>query len=98
MDEKEFDFDKYEEYRNNIEMAAELHDNFYRIRNMLLYFVLYSVLHTFVIGTWLTNWFAVFVSLVAVYLLAKVVTYLFDELRFAIRTFKNNRRKRKNGQ
>lgn len=94
MDEKEFD---YEEYRNNIEMAAELHDAFYRIRNMVLFFILYSVLHTFVISTWLTNWFAVFVSLIAVYLLAKLVTYLFDELRFAIRTLKNKRRERKNG-
>lgn len=95
MDKKEFD---YEEYRSNIEMAAELHDTFYRIRNMLLYFVLYSVLHTFVIGAWLTNWFAVFVSLVSVYLLAKLMTYLFDELRFAIRTLKNNRRKKKDGR
>lgn len=95
MDKKEFD---YEEYRSNIEMAAELHDTFYRIRNMLLYFVLYSVLHTFVIGAWLTNWFAVFVSLVAVYLLAKLMTYLLDELCFAIRILKNKRRKKKNGR
>ena len=32
MDEKEFD---YEEYRNNLEKAVEIHDKFYRLRNML---------------------------------------------------------------
>lgn len=83
MDEKEFD---YEEYRNNMEQAAEIHDRFYRIRNILIYFALYSVLYSFVFGSFITNGLTVFISLVAVYLFAKVVTYLFDEIRFSIRT------------
>lgn len=37
----------------------------------------------------------VFISLVAVYLFAKVVTYLFDEIRFSIRTIIKNHRRRK---
>lgn len=93
MDEKEFD---YEEYRNNMEQAAEIHDRFYRIRNILIYFALYSVLYSFVFGSFITNGLTVFISLVAVYLFAKVVTYLFDEIRFSIRTIiKNNRRRKK---
>lgn len=93
MDEKEFD---YEEYRNNMEQAAEIHDRFYRIRNILIYFALYSVLYSFVFGSFITNGLTVFISLVAVYLFAKVVTYLFDEIRFSIRTnIKNHRRRKK---
>lgn len=92
MDEKEFD---YEEYRNNMEQAAEIHDRFYRIRNILIYFVLYSVLYSFVFGSLITNGLTVFISLVAVYLFAKVVTYLFDEIRFSIRTIIKNHRRRK---
>lgn len=114
MDEKEFD---YEEYRNNMEQAAEIHDRFYRIRNILIYFVLYSVLYSFVFGSLITNGLTIskmvmdydnplhcslitngltiFISLVAVYLFAKVVTYLFDEIRFSIRTIIKNHRRRK---
>lgn len=92
MDEKEFD---YEEYRNNMEQAAEIHDRFYRIRNILIYFALYSVLYSFVFGSFITNGLTVFISLVAVYLFAKVVTYLFDEIRFSIRTIIKNHRRRK---
>lgn len=92
MDEKEFD---YEEYRNNMEQAAEIHDRFYRIRNILIYFALYSVLHSFVFGSFITNGLTVFISLVAVYLFTKVVTYLFDEIRFSIRTIIKNHRRRK---
>ena len=93
MDEKEFD---YEEYRNNMEQAAEIHDRFYRIRNILIYFALYSVLYSFVFGSFITNGLTVFISLVAIYLFAKVVTYLFDEIRFSIRTIiKNHRRGKK---
>lgn len=92
MDEKEFD---YEEYRNNMEQAAEIHDRFYRIRNILIYFALYSVLHSFVFGSFITNGLTVFISLVAVYLFAKVVTYLFDEIRFSIKTIIKNHRRRK---
>lgn len=92
MDEKEFD---YEEYRNNMEQAAEIHDRFYRIRNILIYFALYSVLYSFVFGSLITNGLTVFISLVAVYLFAKVVTYLFDEIRFSIRTIIKNHRRRK---
>lgn len=92
MDEKEFD---YEEYRNNMEQAAEIHDRFYRIRNILIYFALYSVLHSFVFGSFITNGLTVFISLVAVYLFAKVVTYLFDEIRFLIKTIIKNHRRRK---
>ena len=33
MDEKEFD---YEEYRNNLEKAVEIHDKFYRLRNIII--------------------------------------------------------------
>ena len=92
MDEKEFN---YEEYRNNMEQAAEIHDRFYRIRNILIYFALYSVLYSFVFGSLITNGLTVFISLVAVYLFAKVVTYLFDEIRFSIRTIIKNHRRRK---
>lgn len=92
MDEKEFD---YEEYRNNMEQAAEIHDRFYRIRNILIYFALYSVLYSFVFGSFIANGLTVFISLVAVYLFAKVVTYLFDEIRFSIRTIIKNHRRRK---
>lgn len=92
MDEKEFD---YEEYRNNMEQAAEIHDRFYRIRNILIYFVLYSVLYSFVFGSFITNGLTVFISLVAVYLFAKVGTYLFDEICFSIRTIIKNHRRRK---
>jgi uncharacterized membrane-anchored protein YitT (DUF2179 family) len=92
MDEKEFD---YEEYRNNMEQAAEIHDRFYRIRNILIYFALYSVLYSFVFGSFITNGLTVFISLVAIYLFAKVVTYLFDEIRFSIRTIIKNHRRRK---
>ena len=89
----------YEEYRNNLEMAADIHDKFYRIRNMLIYFILYSVLYSFVISSWITSGFAMFVSLVAVFLLAKVATYLFDEVCFAIKILRKNhkRRKKNNG-
>lgn len=92
MDEKEFD---YEEYRNNMEQAAEIHDRFYRIRNILIYFALYSVLYSFIFGSFITNGLTVFISLMAVYLFAKVVTYLFDEIRFSIRTIIKNHRRRK---
>lgn len=92
MDEKEFD---YEEYRNNMEQAADIHDRFYRIRNILIYFVLYSVLYSFVFGSLISSGLTVFISLVAVYLFAKVVTYLFDEIRFSIRTIIKNHRRRK---
>lgn len=93
MDEKEFD---YEEYRNNLEKAAEIHDKFYRFRNLVIYFILYSVLYTFVISTLVTNVFAMFLSLVIVYWMAKIVTYLFDEIRFSIRVLKNKRKMRNN--
>ena len=92
MDEKEFD---YEEYRNNMEQPPKIHDRFYRIRNILIYFALYSVLYSFVFGSFITNGLTVFISLVAVYLFAKLVTYLFDEIRFSIRTIIKNHRRRK---
>ena len=92
MNEKEFD---YEEYRNNLEQAAEIHDKFYKLRNITIYFILYSVLYSFVIGSFVTNGLRMFLSLVIVYWLAKIVTFLFDELRFAIRVFRKNHKRRK---
>ena len=57
----------YEEYRNNLELAVDIHDKFYRTRNMLIYFILYSASYSFVISTWITSGFTMFVSLVAVF-------------------------------
>ena len=86
----------YEEYRENIELAADIHDTLYRIRLMLVYFILYSVLYSCVIGTWITSGFTMFLSLVAVFLLAKIAMYLFDELCFAIKILRKNRKEKKN--
>lgn len=91
MEEKEFD---YEEHRNNIEQATKIHDMFYKIRNMIIYFLLYSVLYSFVFCSWITNGLTVFVSLVVVCFVAKVATYLFDEIKFSIRVFINKYRRR----
>lgn len=91
MSENEFD---YEEYRSNLEMAAEIHDNFYKIRNIAIYFVLYSVLYSLVISAWITNGFTMFLSLFVVYLIAKIATYLFDELCFAVKIFRKNHKRR----
>lgn len=85
----------YEEYRSNIELAAEIHDKLYRIRIMFVYFILYSVLYSCVISSCITGGFTMFVSLVAVYLLAKLATYLFDEVCFAIKILRKNRKERK---
>ena len=85
MDEKEFD---YEEYRNNLEKAVEIHDKFYRLRNIIIYFVLYSVLYSFVIKSLITNGLTMFLSVALVYLINKFMTYLFDEIRFTIRILK----------
>lgn len=87
MDEKEFD---YEEYRNNLEKAVEIHDKFYRIRNITIYFIMYSVLYSFVIKPLITNGLMMFLSLVLVYLINKFMTYLFDEIRFVIRILRKN--------
>lgn len=90
----------YEEYRNNLELAVDIHDKFYRTRNMLIYFILYSASYSFVISTWITSGFTMFVSLVAVFLLAKITTYLFDYICFAIKILRRNwkRRKKNNGK
>lgn len=87
MDEKEFD---YEEYRNNLEKAVEIHDKFYRIRNITIYFIMYSVLYSFVIKPLITNGLMMFLSLALVYLINKFMTYLFDEIRFVIRILRKN--------
>lgn len=92
MDEKEFD---YEEYRNNLEKAVEIHDKFYRLRNITIYFILYSVLYSFVIKALITNGLTMFLSLVSVYLISKFMTYLFDEIRFTIRILRKNHKKKK---
>ncbi|MCM1171386.1 MAG: hypothetical protein NC393_04575 [Clostridium sp.] len=91
MNENEFD---YEEYRNNLEMAAEIHDMFYKIRNIIIYFVIYSVLYSFVISTWITSGYEMFLSLFVVYLIAKIATHLFDELCFAVKIFRKNHKRR----
>lgn len=85
----------YEEYRNNLEMAADIHDRFYRIRNMFIYFILYSVLYSWVFSSLITSGFTMFLSLVAVFLLAKIATYLFDEVCFTIKILRKNRKRRK---
>lgn len=92
MDEKEFD---YEEYRNNLEKAVEIHDKFYRLRNITIYFILYSVLYSFVIKALITNGLTMFLSLVSIYLISKFMTYLFDEIRFTIRILRKNHKKKR---
>ena len=92
MDEKEFD---YEKYRNNLEKAVEIHDKFYRLRNITIYFVLYSILYSFVIKALITNGLVMFLSLVLVYLMNRFVIYLFDEIRFAIRILRKNHKKKR---
>ncbi len=92
MDEKEFD---YEEYRNNLEKAVEIHDKFYRLRNITIYFILYSILYSFVIKALITNGLIMFLSLVSVYLISKFMTYLFDEIRFTIRILRKNHKKKR---
>ncbi len=92
MDEKEFD---YEEYRNNLEKAVEIHDKFYRIRNITIYFIMYSVLYSFVIKPLITNGLMMFLSLVLVYLINKFMTYLFDEIRFVIRILRKNHKEKR---
>lgn len=89
---KEFD---YEEYRNNLEKAVEIHDKFYRLRNITIYFILYSILYSFVIKALITNGLIMFLSLVSVYLISKFMTYLFDEIRFTIRILRKNHKKKR---
>lgn len=86
----------YEEYRDNIELAADIHDTLYRIRLMFVYFILYSVLYSCVISSWITSGFTMFLSLVAVFVLAKIALYLFDEVCFAIKILRQNRKEKKN--
>ena len=85
----------YEEYRDNIELATDIHDTLYRIRLMFVYFILYSVLYSCAISSWISG-FTMFLSLLAVFVLAKIALCLFDELCFAIKILRQNRKEKKN--
>lgn len=87
---------EYERYKNNLNQAIKIRNGFMKFRNITLFFVLYSICYKLLMKCWITSGIHMFVSLAGVFIISKIILYVFDELILAIQIIRRNRIHKKN--